>query len=155
MKPRDALFLGWCAVFCVSLTAVQTRYEVSVNLSESVPDLLYLIQKGVPPKPGDFVVLDQPGYPDVPPSRWVKILAGQEGSEITHWNGRVQVDGHDYGLVLDQTSRGRQLVPGPVGVVPTGHIFVVGTHDRSYDSRYAEVGFIPVQRVIGRAVPLL
>jgi conjugal transfer pilin signal peptidase TrbI len=40
------------------------------------------------------------------------------------------------------------------GVVPDGHIFVVNPTIDSFDSRYAEVGFIAKERLIGRALTL-
>jgi len=36
--------------------------------------------------------------------------------------------------------------------VPEGTLFVMGDHrDNSLDSRYPSVGFIPLERVVGRA----
>jgi conjugal transfer pilin signal peptidase TrbI len=39
-------------------------------------------------------------------------------------------------------------------VIPPGQLYVLGTHRDSYDSRYARVGLIKQNDVIGKAIPL-
>lgn len=36
-------------------------------------------------------------------------------------------------------------------IVPKGHVAVLGDHPRSYDSRYASFGFIPLKNIRGKA----
>ena len=38
--------------------------------------------------------------------------------------------------------------------MPPGHYYVHGDHRDSHDSRYAEIGFVPRARILGRAVAL-
>jgi signal peptidase I len=54
-------------------------------------------------------------------------------------------------MILDLNPRGALDNTG-VFVVPAGHVFAMGDNrDNSQDSRVAEVGFIPLENLIGRA----
>ena len=54
-------------------------------------------------------------------------------------------------LILDLTERGR-LDNTDVFVVPEGHVFAMGDNrDNSLDSRTTNVGFVPIENLIGRA----
>jgi conjugal transfer pilin signal peptidase TrbI len=44
-----------------------------------------------------------------------------------------------------------KIAPGPI---PSGFVFVAGTHPRSFDSRYQEVGLIAIERLEGLVIPL-
>ena len=39
-------------------------------------------------------------------------------------------------------------------VIPEGMVFVAGTHSDSFDSRYKEFGFVPLETVRGQVWPL-
>lgn len=63
-------------------------------------------------------------------------------------------DGRFLGRARRTDSRGRPVEPFSwSGVVPSGKLFVMGSHERSYDSRY--FGFVELSRVVARARPLL
>ena len=49
---------------------------------------------------------------------------------------------------------GAPLAAIRAGVVPPGHYYLHGDHRDSHDSRYAEIGFVPRARILGRAVAL-
>jgi conjugal transfer pilin signal peptidase TrbI len=46
------------------------------------------------------------------------------------------------------------LALGPTGVIPANHFYVYAPHKDSLDSRFALTGWIPLERVSGRAIPL-
>ena len=66
---------------------------------------------------------------------------------------RFTCDGRPLGQALATDSQGRPL-PRFIhnGPVPAGQLFVVGTHPRSYDSRY--FGFVDAREILHQALPL-
>jgi len=46
------------------------------------------------------------------------------------------------------------LEKGRVGVIPLGHVYVNADHQDSLDSRYALMGWVPNEIILGRAIPL-
>jgi conjugal transfer pilin signal peptidase TrbI len=84
---------------------------------------------------GDRLVYDKEG------NLWVNAL----------WIGRALKIGKHKKSAKD----GRQLNPIKPGVIPAGKVFVVGNHERSFDSRYAELGLIPETALQGRLLALI
>ena len=66
---------------------------------------------------------------------------------------RFSCDGRPLGQALATDSQGRPL-PQFIhnGPVPEGQLFLVGTHPRSYDSRY--FGFVDAHEILHQALPL-
>ena len=66
---------------------------------------------------------------------------------------RFSCDGRPLGQALATDSQGRPL-PQFIhnGPVPDGQLFLVGTHPRSYDSRY--FGFVDAREILHQALPL-
>jgi conjugal transfer pilin signal peptidase TrbI len=89
----------------------------------------------------------------------VKLVAGQSGDRVTVNEGGVSINGRHFG-VLVHLNRGEKLWQMGRRVedverdeqVPKGHLWMMGTNPRSYDSRYW--GYIQAEQVIGRAIPL-
>ena len=67
---------------------------------------------------------------------------------------RVSVNGEFVGRAKALALNGRTLEPVMPGLVPQAHFFVFADHVDSHDSRYAEVGLVPRDRIRGRAVAL-
>ena len=66
---------------------------------------------------------------------------------------RFTCDGRPLGQALATDSQGQSLPRFTHnGPVPTGQLFLVGTHHRSYDSRY--FGFVDAREILHQALPL-
>ena len=66
---------------------------------------------------------------------------------------RFSCDGRPLGSALATDSQGRPLPRFTHnGPVPAGQLFLVGTHPRSYDSRY--FGFVDAREILHQALPL-
>ena len=77
------------------------------------------------------------------PGEWLQVDADQ----------RFACDGRPLGQALATDSQGQSL-PRFIhnGPVPAGQLFLVGTHPRSYDSRY--FGFVDAHEILHQALPL-
>ena len=77
------------------------------------------------------------------PGEWLQVDAEQ----------RFACDGRLLGQALATDSQGRPLPRFTHnGPVPEGQLFLVGTHPRSYDSRY--FGFVDAREILHQALPL-
>jgi len=127
------------------------------------------------PRRGDVVVFRLPSDPS---TNYIKRLVGLPGDHIVVREKRVYVNGEEMPVRLDGmfepfastplaqigvetlgTADHRVLYIGERpsydfdSVVPEGHLFFMGDNrDNSRDSRFPEVGFVPVDNVVGKAV---
>ena len=126
------------------------------------------------PQRGDVVVFRLPSDPS---TNYIKRLVGLPGDHIVVRDKRVYVNGEPQAITLDGIYEGfghtgaqvalEQLgevphrvlyIPGRPSydfdaVVPPGHFFMMGDNrDNSRDSRFPEVGFVPEDLIVGKAV---
>lgn len=160
---RMAPVLLVMALMMLALVLFRERYEVGINLDHSLPWKVWWIEKGVPPAVGDFVAFrfrgDSPWFPKE--TMFVKQLVGRTGAvvEARRERGclfyRVRLSWTEYAIgCFHEQAEGVRLHSGPVGRVPAGKLVVRGFDPASFDSRYAEVGWVDESAVVGRAVPL-
>jgi conjugal transfer pilin signal peptidase TrbI len=146
----------------MALCVVFGRYFViSINLTESLPGRLYLIQKGVRPSLNDFAAFQyQGGGPYAPGTRFLKIVKGLEGAQVVaieSYSGfrDFYVNGSFVGRAKPMARSGSPLSPGPTGTIPPHHYYMSAPNPDSLDSRYALVGWVDERFVIGRAIQIL
>jgi signal peptidase I len=126
------------------------------------------------PQRGDVVVFRLPSDPS---TNYIKRLVGLPGDHIVVRDKRVYVNGSAQPVALDGIYSGfghdgaqigvetlgraeHRVLYIPErpsvdfdGVVPAGYFFFMGDNrDNSRDSRFPEVGFVPVGNVVGKAV---
>lgn len=81
---------------------------------------------------------------------YVKKVVGVEGDEILFEGEKIFVAGKEVGKVLSHNpSSGRFFEPISAQKIPKDNLFVAGTHELSFDSRYAEFGLVNVSEVEG------
>jgi len=149
-------------LWLLAIWVILGRYFlVSINLSDSLPGRLYLIQRGAIPSLNDFAAFQYlGGGPYKSGTRFLKLVKGVSGSQVTavkHDTGfsDFYVDGSFVGRAKPLSHSGFPLVPGPTGTIPPHHYFMSAPNPDSLDSRYALVGWVDEQSIIGRAIEIL
>ena len=109
---------------------------------------------GEDPKPGDRVLFEPPAEigSEVP---YLKTVRGVPGMAITVGPDRtILLDGEPVARAKSHGLDGRPLVAIAPGIIPPGHFYLHADHVDSHDSRYAEIGLVPRERVLGRAMAM-
>jgi conjugative transfer signal peptidase TraF len=135
--------------------------HISVTLTPSLGHrVFFLIEpKSLDFKEGDYLLFHKQLI-DAPlrgnqarTDKLLKKVGCATGHRLTVTNGAYYCDENYLGHALAQDSKGNRL-PQFIfnGLVPAGSLFMVGSHPRSYDSRY--FGFIHADTVLKKAYPL-
>jgi conjugal transfer pilin signal peptidase TrbI len=143
------------------LWVVSGRYfALSINVSDSLSGKVYLVQKGVKPALGDFAAFHYAGGGPYAAGVWflkrVTGIAGATVSSVDLGSGNTDyfVNGKLVGRAKPKAKSGYPLVPGPTGTIPPGLYYMAAPHPDSLDSRYALVGWVVDDQIIGRAIEL-
>ncbi|WP_062343237.1 S26 family signal peptidase [Novosphingobium sp. CCH12-A3] len=152
------------AMSCIVLGALSdwcSHHVLLINASQSLPNWAFLVERGRFPSRGDYVAF-APGrdplvrrhFGEQPPA-FVKIAYGMPGDRVDRAGSVVRVNGRTIARLKPRTRQGEALVPGPLGTVPQGCVFAASPHRDGFDSRYAAIGFVCRDRLIGRAEAIL
>lgn len=153
----------WYAAYFWAFVAVVAfgRYFIlTINVSDSLPGSVFLVNKFAVPVKGDLAAFRyQGGGPYSEGVLFLKELVGVPGSVVAAVpgdNGRTLfvVDGRPVGEAKAFSKDRRPLAPGPTGAIPEGKFYVAGHSADSFDSRYQLVGWINGQQLVGTAVKL-
>jgi conjugal transfer pilin signal peptidase TrbI len=125
------------------------------NNTESLDNKVFFVEKNKIPKQGDFVVFKKNTNGILPDgTQFIKKIAGISGDLVEHKNGKVYINYQALGEIKPNTQSGKSLQFGYVGIIPDEFYFAYTTHPRSFDSRYAQLGLIHENEIIGVATPL-
>lgn len=137
------------------------RHVLMINVSQSLPDWAFLVERGRFPARGDYVVF-APGkaafvrrHFGERSAPFVKIAYGVPGDLVSRTGTAVRVNDREVAQLKPKSRLGEILEPGPLGLVPAGCVFAGSPHKDGFDSRYAEIGFICRDRLIGTAEGIL
>lgn len=98
------------------------------------------------PKTGEIIVFKYPGDPS---KKFIKRVIGEPGDSVSIRDSKVYVNYQplEEPYILEKMDSDYDNVE-----VPDGTIFVLGDNrNGSRDSRYPDVGFVPLKNVVGRA----
>ena len=151
-QARNRTLVGM-ALFAALWLFAASRVHVNASWSDGAWGYLALPLLDEP-ELGDAVLFDPPeGIGASVP--YLKTVRGLPGAHVQVWaDGAVSVDGLVLGIAKPEARDGRPLEATAPGTVPGGHYFLHGGHPDSHDSRYAEIGFVPRERIRARAVAL-
>lgn len=99
------------------------------------------------PERGEVLVFR---YPRDPNRDFIKRVIGVAGDTVEIKDGRVLLNGQ---LLNEPYILERIKGSYPVATVPEGHVYVMGDNrNNSEDSRFKDVGFVPLELIKGKAV---
>ena len=144
-----------------ALAAWRDDHAILINTTESLPNWAFFIDKARTPSRGDFVVFTPPATPIIAghfgqkSAPFAKRVYGMPGDLVTREGKAVRINGAEVARLKPRTKRGEVLVPGPTGRIPE-HCYYLGTaHIDGLDSRYADIGFVCRDRIIGTGDAIL
>lgn len=151
---RHAAVYLWIVV---AFVAFGRYFSLAINVSDSLPGTLFLVQKGGWPEKGDLTAFRYDGGgPYVRGTLFLKRMAGTPGSLVTAidaGNGYRDyfVDGQYVGQAKPISKAGMPLESGPSGMIPQDRYYMAAPNADSLDSRYALVGWVTGEQIVGRA----
>lgn len=163
MPMRLALLaiIGICAVALTIIHHWSERHALMINATDSLPYWAFFVTSGTFPDRGEIVIFD-PGRDPLTlstfgerPQAFAKIAYGLPGDVVSRKGGEVRVNGKAVASLKPRTRRGEPLAAGPIGIVPEGCVFAGTPHPDGFDSRYAAVGFVCRDRLVGTGKPIL
>ena len=150
-RRGNYILAALAALAAVWLLAVSRVY---VNASWSDDAWGYVLLPIGTPQRGDVVIFDPPDALGAS-APYLKSVRGMPGEHIGVDSARrVWLNGEAVGRAKALALDGRSLEPIGTGVIPPGHYFVFADRVDSHDSRYAEIGLVPRERIVGRAIAL-
>ena len=153
-RRRGRIGLVVMVVLAALWLGAASRVHVNASWSDGAWGYAVLPLLGRDPEIGDLVLFEPP---DAVGSRvpWLKAVRGVPGTAVAvRADGTVLLDGDPAGRAKTRALDGRPLEAVASGTIPPGHFHVHADHPDSHDSRYAEIGLVPRERILGRAVAL-
>ena len=153
-RRRGRIGLAVMVLMAALWLGAASRVHVNASWSDGAWGYAVLPLLGRDPEIGDLVLFDPP---DAVGSRvpWLKAVRGVPGTVVAvRADGTILLDGDPVGRAKTRSLDGRPLEAVAPGTVPPGSFFLHADHVDSHDSRYAEIGLVPRERILGRAVAL-
>lgn len=153
--------LGAATLALSSLAAFGHSHALMINVSPSLPYWAIWLDRGAIPQRGEIILFDPPSSPLLEkhfgkePKPFGKRVSGMPGDVVTEKGRAFFVNGRQVAKAKLKSRLGEALTLGPTGTVPKGCYFVTTEHKDGFDSRYAAIGWICRQRIIGVGRPIL
>lgn len=158
---RTLLALSAAVMAWGGLREWSQHHAFMINATDSLPNWAFFVEKGVIPTRGQYVFFRVAKTPLVlahfgeHPKAFGKLVYGVAGDTVTRAGMTVSVNGKAVATLKALSKRGEALAPGPVGRVPANCYFVATPHKDGFDSRYADIGWVCANQLVGTGVPVL
>lgn len=166
-RPRRArIYAGVILIFggialLQGISAWKASHAFLINTSPSLPNWAFVLETKAPPTRGALIFF-RPPVSDVltrnfgsKPQLFGKLVYGVGGDTVTRDDRTFFVNGRAVAVAKTQSRKGEPLALGPVGVIPHGCYFAGTPHKDGFDSRYALIGWICRDRIVGTGTPVL
>ena len=151
---RRRIGLAVMMALAVLWLGLASRVHVNASWSDESWGYAAFPLFGEAPEPGDRVLFEPPEALESPVP-YVKTVRGVPGMTVSvEVDGTVFLDGVPMGRAKTHALDGRPLEPIAPGAIPPGHYYLHADHADSHDSRYAEIGLVSAERILGRAVAM-
>lgn len=143
----------WASVVIGGALLLLTQpFSFYINKSSSSPHTVFMARQwGGSLKRGQYIVFKHPLFA----KPLVKRVLGLPGDKVNKYKGNILVGGVDGGRVLERSPRsGRPVHALPDQTIPDNKVFVWAPAPDSFDSRYEEMGLIPLKSIKEEAWPL-
>jgi conjugal transfer pilin signal peptidase TrbI len=139
----------------------RANHAILINATDSLPNWAFLLEKKRPAGVGELIFFR------APPSRLLqthfgagehlfgKRVAGVAGDVVSRDGRSILVNGRIVAVTKARTRLGVPLEPIAPTTIPHGCYFAVTDHKDGFDSRYAAIGIICRDRVLGTARAIL
>lgn len=132
-----------------------TNQTVGFNVTESLPQTLFLVKEGESFSKGDMIQFaykaDKEKFlPDG--SRIIKIVAGIPGDVVRFEGNDFFINNVKFGKAKEISRSGRALTKNVAKTLSEDEYFVFTPHPDSFDSRYIHMGYISNSQVVGKVV---
>ena len=149
---RANRILAVFALLALAWLALVSRVYLNASWSDGAWGYV-IVPLGTPDR-GDAVIFEPPEALGAA-APYLKTVLGLPGARIeVDAGGWVRLDGEAVGRAKSRALDGRALEPIPSQTIPPAHYYLHADHADSHDSRYAEIGLVPGERILGRAVAL-
>lgn len=148
---RSVILTGLILCVVAGLSSYQATADriLALNYSESLPHWAFIIDRRREPHVGDMVFFTPPVNRFYGARPFVKRIAASPGDRVSIINQQLFINGEPLCVLLETAKDGSPLHPGPTGIIPYGQYFIHSNHERSYDSRYRDIGWISAGQIIG------
>ncbi len=147
------IILSFWVVLCIVLWITENTLLL-VSQSNSLPYRYLLLVKNLSVKKGDLVAIQHHPAPAIENIILTKMLAGLPGDSITLKGRILHINKEWQGRLQKKRSNGLPLTPLAVSIIPDGWVFVAGSHENSFDSRYREFGLVEKRHILGKVYGL-
>ena len=153
IKPFALGFFISGAIITGTLYATSPWYEFIVNKSDSLPGVLFILDKTTLPVCGDTTVFDMPDDNRLyKGARMIKIIKGCQGDVISVAQQEVFINNQSVGIYKDHDTQGNhKLHPITISEIPEHKVYLYAPHSQSYDSRYLSFGLRDTTELLGTA----
>ena len=144
-----------------ALDQFSQSHALLINRSPSLPHWGIWLEKQARIGKGDIILFTPPASPLLEahfgsaPQLFGKYVLGVPGERVSHKGPAVLIEGQMVAMRKTRSRSGHRLYAGSEGIIPQSCYYVGSGHKDGLDSRYAAIGFICKDRILGRGRPIL
>lgn len=141
----------WFCLTFFSFGLISEHVHFIKSYTDSLPEHYFVQLPSISPKKSDLTLV----YNDFYQGNLIKQIIGVEGDYVWYdQEQRLWVNEQCVGSCRLHTDSGKKLTAISSQVIPKGYVFLYAPHSESFDSRYQEVGLVPVTQLQGKLIAL-